>query len=176
MSDIPLSGEVSNSKLAAVFDNESIARAAAKAVADEVRLEAAQVKVITAEDPDTGIRLEPEGRGIWRTILLAHAWLGIAGVVVGLVAFATTMWLDVPAISASPWISFLIFAAFGGIAGLMLGGLVALRPDHDRYVLAARDAAATHRTTVVVHALSADQADHAARVLSGLGADVTRTL
>ena len=58
----------------------------------------------------------------------------------------------------------------------LLGGLVSLRPDHDRYVLATQEAAARRQATVVVHALSADQADHAARVLSGLGADVTRTL
>lgn len=176
MSDIPVTGEVSNSKLAAVFDSESVARAAATAVADEVRLEAAQVKVITATDPDPGIRLEPEGQGIWRTIVRAHAWLGVAGVVVGLLVFAAMMWLDVPAIAASPWISFIIFVVFGAIAGLLLGGLVSLRPDHDRYVLATQEAAARRQATVVVHALSADQADHAARVLSGLGADVTRTL
>lgn len=176
MSDIPVTGEVSNSKLAAVFDSEPLARAAATAVADEVRLQAAQVKVITATDPDPGIRLEPEGRGIWRTIVLAHAWLGIAGVVVGLLAFAAMMWLGVPAIAASPWISFVVFVVFGGMAGLLLGGLVSLRPDHDPYVLATREAAAKGQATVIVHALSADQADRAARVLSGLGANVTRTL
>ena len=176
MSDLPITGEVSNSKLAAVFDSRDAARSAEHEVIIEAGLSPAQVKVITATDPDPGIRMEPEGQGIWRTILLAHAWLGIAGVVVGLLAFAAMMWLDVPAIAASPWISFVIFVVFGGIAGLMLGGLVSLRPDHDRYVLATQEAAANNRTTVVVHALSADQADHAARVISGLGADVTRTL
>jgi hypothetical protein len=176
MSDIPVTGEVSNSKLAAVFDSEATARAAATAVADEAGLESAQVKVIAPGDGQPNIKLEPEGGGIWRTILVAHAWLGGAGVVVGLLVFAAMMWMDVPAISRSPWMSFPIFVVFGGIFGLLVGGLVSLRPDHDRYVLATQEAMAERRTTVVVHALSTEQARRAAKVLSGLGAQVTRTL
>ncbi len=176
MSDIPVSGEVSNSKLAAVFDSEYVARAAATTVAGEAGLEPAQVKLVTADEPHPNIKLEPEGQGILRTILLAHAWLGGAGVVVGLLVFAVMMWMDVPAIATSPWTAFAIFVVFGGIGGLLLGGLVSLRPDHDSYVLATQEAMADRKTTVVVHALSAEQADRAASVLTGLGAKVTRTL
>lgn len=176
MSDIPVTGEVSNSKLAAVFDSESVARAAVAEVVAEAGLEPAQVKLVTADEPHPNIKLEPEGQGIWRTIIRAHAWLGGAGVVVGLLVFAAMMWMDVPAIAASPWTSFAIFVVFGGIAGLLVGGLVSLRPDHDRYVLATQEAMAEHKTTVLVHALSPEQGDRAARVLAGLGAKVTRTL
>ena len=176
MSDIPLSGEVSNSKLAAVFDSEPMARAAALEVAAEVGLEPAQVKVVGADDATPNIKLEPEGPGIWRTILRAHAWLGVAGVVAGLFVFAAMMWLDVPAIVASPWMSFGLFVFFGAIAGLLVGGLVSLRPDHDRYVLATQEAMDENKTTVLVHALSSEQADRAGDFLSRLGAKVTRTL
>jgi len=65
---------------------------------------------------------------------------------------------------------------FGGVAGLMLGGLVSLRPDHDRYVQATRDAMAAGNTTVVVHAFSADQRHQAAELLRSNGGEVTSTL
>ena len=65
---------------------------------------------------------------------------------------------------------------FGAVAGLMLGGLVALRPDHDRYVEAARDAMESGNTTVVVHAFSGEQADQAADLLRAQGGEVTATL
>ncbi len=176
MSDLPVTGEVSNSKLAAVFDRESEARAAMQAVVSGAGLQPVQVKLVTPAEPNPGIKLQPEGQGIWRTILLAHLKLGIAGTVVGALAWAVLMWLGVTLIVSSALLAAVAFMFMGAIAGLMLGGLVALRPDQDRYVQATRDAIAHDRFTVVVHALSAEEAERAAKVLSGLGAEVTRTL
>lgn len=98
------------------------------------------------------------------------------GAVAGLLAFAVLMAVDVPFIVASPVAAALILLFFGTVAGLLLGGLVALRPDHDRYVLATRDAMAAGSTTVVVHALSAEQREEAAAFLGGQGGEVTSTL
>jgi hypothetical protein len=176
MSDIPLTGEVSNSKLAAVFDDAPAARAAAATVAGQADLQPAQVKVVTPDEPDPGLKLEPEGRGIWHTILTAHLWLGLVGVTAGVVVFAAMLWAGVPVVVASPGYGLLAMAFLGGMAGLLLAGLLALRPDHDRYIQATRTAMKQQRSTVVVHALSAEQAETAAQTLTALGAKVTRTL
>lgn len=176
MSNLLLTGEVSNSKLAAVFDTEAVARAAAEAVIGETDLQPAQVKLILPDEAHPGIKLEPEGGGILRTIVRAHVWLGVAGVLAGVAAFALMVWLGVPFVVQSPWLAGLVAAVFGGMGGLMLGGLVSLRPDHDPYILAAREAMAEHRTTVVVHALSEQQLKHAKEILSARGAEITRTL
>lgn len=176
MSDLPVTGEVSNSKLAAVFDSEAAARDALRALVSGAGLQAAQVKLITPTEPHPNIKLQPEGKSIWRTVLMAHLWFGIGGVVAGALAWAVLMWLGVTLIVSSALVAGVAFVFMGAIAGLMLGGLVALRPDQDRYVQATQDAIAEHRFTVVVHALSGDEADRAATVLSGLGAEVTRTL
>jgi uncharacterized membrane protein YbhN (UPF0104 family) len=175
MSDLPLTGEVSNSKLAAVFDSEGVARAAADALIADSDLAPAQVKIVTPDEPHPGIKLEPEGGGIWRTIVVAHMKLGIAGVIVGALAFAAMSWVGVPFVVQSPWTAGLVMAAFGGVGGLLMGGLVSLRPDHDPYILATREAMAQRRTTVLVHALSQPQLQRADEILKRHGADVTRT-
>ena len=176
MSDIPVTGEVSNNKLAAVFANRRAARDAAAALCSELDLAPPQVKLITPGSTDVDIKLEPEGGGIWRTILVAHLWLGILGAVLGLVAFALLYWSGVPFIVQSPLASVLVLLFFGSTGGLLLGGLVSLRPDHDRYILATQDAIDEGRSTVVVHALSAEQNARAADFLAGRGAQVTKTL
>jgi hypothetical protein len=176
MSDNPVTGEVSNTKLAAVFASEAAARAAVDAVVSGAGLQPAQVKLVTPVEPNPNIKLQPEGQGIWRTIVIAHLRFGIAGLVAGVVAWVVLMWFGVTLIVSSALIAGVVFAFLGAIAGLMLGGLVALRPDQDRYVIATQDAMAQRRFTLAVHALSTEEADRAATVLSGLGAEVTRTL
>lgn len=172
----PITGELSNSKLAAVFPHADAARAAAHAVAAALSLGSAQVQVITAPDTHAGAKLEPEDRGIWRTIVVAHVRLGIAGAIAGLLVFAALYALGVLFVVNSPVAAGLVLLFFGAVAGLMLGGLVALRPDHDRYVEATRDAMAAGSTTVVVHAFSAEQRDRAADLLRARGGEVTSTL
>src|SRR5690606_28002523 len=123
VSDNPLSGEVSNSKLAAVFDSDAAARQAAEAVLAAAGLQAAQVKVVTPGEPDANIRLEPEGQGIWRTIVVAHVKLGILGAVLGAVAFAIMMGAGLPFVTRSPLAAGLVTISFGAVAGLLFGGL-----------------------------------------------------
>jgi len=176
MSDNPVTGEVSNSKLAAVFNNEAAARAAATALIAETDLQPTQVKLITPDEPHPGIKLEPESGGIWRTIIKAHLRLGLVGLVAGALLFLLLRRLDVPAVVQSPWAAGMAMTAFGGVGGLVVGGLITLRPDHDRYIHATRDAIAERRTTVVVHALSEEQLTQANDVLSARGAEITRTI
>ncbi len=176
MSDNPLTGEVSNSKLAAVFDSAAAARDAAAALVADIGLQQMQVKVIEPDEPDANIKLEPEGRGIWRTILVAHLRLGIAGAVAGAIAFGIMMWAGLPFVTRSPVAAALVTIFFATVGGLMLGGLVSIRPDHDRYVQATHDAMDARRTTVVVHALSHDEQQRARSFLVQRGGEVTGTL
>jgi len=176
MSDVPVTAEVSNHKLAAVFPDASAAHEAATALCRELDVAASQVKLVTSASSDVDIQLEPEGGGIWRTIVRAHLRLGIWGGLMALVAFGLLYWIGVPFVVQSPVASVLVLLFFGTTAGLLLGGLVSLRPDHDRYVQATRDAVEAGQATVVVHALSAAQNASAAEFLAARGAQVTRTL
>src|SRR6476469_10647679 len=172
----PISGELSNSKVAAVFPSESSARQAASAVAAALSLGGAQVQVVTPAEPHPGRKLEPESRGIWHTIVVAHVRLGIVGIVAGALAFVALRAAGIAFIVNSPVAAALVLMGFGGVAGLMLGGLVSLRPDHDRYVAATRDAMEAGSTPVVVHAFSEEQRAQAAEFLRAQGGEVTSTL
>ena len=176
MSDIPVTAEVSNHKVAAAFPDANAARQAAAGVASSLSLGAAQVQLIRPGDPHPGRKLEPESRGIWQTIVVAHVKLGIAGVVAGVVAFVVMYGMGLPFIVNSPLAALLVLVFFGGVAGLMLGGFVSLRPDHDRYVEATREAMQEGMTTVVVHAFSVEQRAQAAEFLQARGGNVTSTL
>ena len=172
----PITGELSNSKVAAVFASESAARQAAGAVAKVLALGPAQVQVVTPVEPHPGRKLEPEERGIWNTIVVAHVRLGIVGAIAGLLAFLAMYFAGLPFVTLNALAAGLVLLFFGAVAGLMFGGLVSLRPDHDRYVEATREAMAEGHTTVLVHAFSMEQRDRAAEFLRGQGGDVTQTL
>lgn len=172
----PITGEVSNHKVAASFSSASFAQQAAADVTSALSLGLAQVQLVRPDERHPGHKLEPESSGIWRTIVVAHVRLGVAGVVVGVLAFAVLYETGVPFIVNSAVAALLVLVFFGAIAGLMLGGLVSLRPDHDRFVEATRDAMHEGRTTVVVHAFSAEQRTRAAEFLRARGGEVTSTL
>ena len=176
MSDNPLTGEVSNSKLAAVFESGAAAREAAAALLSEGGLQPTQVKVVAPGEPDANIKLEPEGRNIWRTVGIAHVKLGIAGAVAGVLLFVVMMGMGVPFVTRSPVAAFLVALFFCTVAGLLWAGFVAIRPDHDRYIHATHDAMAAGRTTVVVHALSHEEQARARELLSARGGEITATL
>lgn len=176
MSDIPVTAEVSNHKVAAVFPDAGVARQAAAAVASTLALGASQVQLIRPDEPHPGRKLEPESRGIWHTIVVAHVKLGIVGAIAGAVLFGVLYAMALPFIVNSAVAALLVLVFFGAVAGLMLGGLVSLRPDHDRYVEATREAMEEGRTTVVVHAFSVEQRAQAADFLRARGGDVTSTL
>ena len=172
----PITGEVSNHKIAASFSSATAAQQAADGVAAALSLGAAQVQLVGPGEAHLGRKLEPESGGIWRTIVVAHVRLGIVGAVLGVVAFGVLYGLGLPFIVNNALAALLVLVFFGAVAGLMLGGLVALRPDHDRFVEHTREAIEEGRTTVVVHAFSAEQRAQAAAFLRDYGGEVTSTL
>lgn len=176
MSDHLVTAEASNSKLVAVFRTTNAACAAAEALVASTDIEKPQLKLVAAGEADIGIKLEPEGGNIWRTIIVSHVRLGLVGALTGLMLFGALWALGVPFVISSPWAAAGAAIFFGVIAGLLFGGLVTLRPDHSAYVDAARNARDSGLTTLVVHALSAEQRSRAAKLLGEQGADVTQTL
>lgn len=175
MSDSLVTGEVSNSKVAAVFASEVSAREVAGRLRATLQLSEAQVQVITPADRRPGHKLEPETQGIFNTIVRAHLHLGFWGAVAGAVAFGLLWAMGVPFIVNSAKLAGAVMVVFGAIAGLMFGGLVSLRPDHDLYINKVFDALGEGRSAVVVHAFSREQSAQAEALLKDASGEVVST-
>ena len=154
----PVFGEQSFSKIAAVYPDAGTARAAAGEVRQRFGLAETQVRLVTPDEVHPGHRIEPESRGIMRTAIKAHITFCILGALAGLALFAVLWGMGVPAITASPWMSGIVIVAFLAAAGLLVGGLVTLRPDHDLLILKVMEAIHDGRYAVIVHPV-----DHAQR-------------
>ena len=174
--DSPLTGEMSNSKVAAVFTHAAQANAVATQLRSALQLSDAQVQVITPADRKPGRKLEPESHGIFRTIVRAHVRLGLLGAVAGAVAFGVLWAMELPLIVNSAVLAAAVMVAFGAVAGLMLGGLVSLRPDHDLYINKVYDALGEGHSAVVVHAFSRAQMAQAEDLLKAASGEVVSTL
>ena len=176
MADHVITGEVSNSKVAAVLSNEVEAQRVADHLRRSLNLSRSHVRLITSRDRGVGKKLEPESHGIFLTMLRAHLWLGLAGAGLGALLFAILYSMGIPFIVNSAVMAAAVIVFFGATAGLFMGGLVTLRPDHDPYILKIRDALEEGKCAVVVHALSHEQMKIAADMLQRSGGDVVRTL
>ena len=171
-----VTGEVSDSKVAAIFDSERNARRIAHLLRRSLRLKQSQVQVISRHDRHPGRKMEPEDRGIFRTMLVAHAKLGLVGLGVGALLFGLLYLSGLELITASPGFAAVVIISYGGVFGLMAGGLVTLRPDHDPYIHKVRDALAEGRCAVVVHAFDSEQRKAAKEALDEQGGETIRTL
>jgi hypothetical protein len=172
----PLTGELSDSKVAAIFDNEATARRTVARLREELSLGPAQAQVVGPDDRHPGRKLLPESHGIFRTILVAHYKLCVAGLAIGAVVFAALYAMGIAMIVSSPVLAAALIIGYGGVFGLMFGGLVSLRPDQDPYLLKVREALQEGRYAVVVHAFDPEQRDRAEQSLAAHGGDTIRTL
>lgn len=172
----PVTGEASDSKVAAIFDSERSARRIAQALRKTLRLRQSQVQVITPEDRHPGRKMEPEDSGIFRTLVLAHVRMGLVGAAAGVLLFALLYFGGLDLVTASPGFASALIIGYGAVFGLMVGGLVTLRPDHDPYIHKVRDALAEGRSAVVVHAFDAEQRKAAKEALDAQGGETIRTL
>lgn len=169
-------GERSLSKVAAVFADQAAARAACRRLQHELGLGEAQVRLVAPDDPHPGRKIEPESRGIMHTAIRAHITLGLLGLVAGVVLFLALWATGIGAVRSSPWVAAAIIVSFATVFGLLAGGLVTLRPDHDRLVLAVREAIATGRYAVVAHPTDRAQREQVLALMRDASGEVLRTL
>ena len=173
-SDHPLFGERSTTIVAAEFVDRGAAEQAAAALAEDEGLRG-EVTVIGPDDPRVARRLEPEQRGIWHTMVRSHLLLGTAGAALGAIGAALLIVWPWPAAVASPWLTTLVLVVFGAFAGMLVAGLLSLRPDHGRVIRAVHEALARRHWAVVVRPLTAARAAFAVDRLRAGGAAPLRS-
>lgn len=168
--------ERSLSKLAAVYTDGELARGAVRRLRALPALNDRQIQLVVPHDRHWERKVEPEGVGILRTAIRSHLACGALGLASGAVAFGALYAAGVTAIVATPVMGFVAFVFFGTIFGLMVGGLLTLRPDHEAVVVPAREAARDGNWAVIVHPVSPEQRRLASFMLQATGGRVSTTL
>ena len=169
-------GERSLTKVAAVYESEAAAQSAAQQVTQLPDIQSRQVQVVRPFDPEWGRRVEPEGVGIWRTAVRAHVTCTVVGLAIAVLAYVGLWAAGVTAILSTPVMSLVAMLLFGTMFGLMFGGLITIRPDHDAVVAPVRDAVSDGRWSVVVHPSSRSQLADTTRTLGQTGVPIFQTL
>ncbi|WP_420992434.1 riboflavin biosynthesis protein RibA [Cupriavidus sp. 30B13] len=168
-------GERARTKIAALFDDQASACHAVDKVRADAHLNAGQVRLVEPHEPHFGRKLEPEEHGIERTAIRAHLAAGVIGLAVGLLVYAALRIANVAAVADSPGLAMLAAAVFGLLLGLMAGGLLAMRPDHQAVITPVREAVQAGRWAVIVHPASPLQCDDAMRALGETTRDLVRS-
>lgn len=174
MTSWSLFGERSLTLVAASFPNRWQARAAADALRRDSELDG-EVAVVGPEDTQVARKFEPEQTGIWCTMLRAHLILGVAGAAAGALAAVAFVMAGWPAASHSPGFLLLFLSVMGAFVGMMVGGLLTLRPDHGVVIRAMRAALRRREWAVVVRPLSRVQVDAAVAGLERAGSRPLRS-
>lgn len=174
MSSITPFGEKSITLVAASFDARKGAENAVSALEEDAHLNGV-TQIIAPGDPSFVRKLEPEQRGIWRTAVRSHVLLGILGAVLGAAAAVMLVLAPWPAAASSPGFTLLFATVMGTLLGMMLAGLLTLRPDHGVVIERVRQWLRWGRWVVIVRPVSEAYASNAFRMLKGLGAKPIRS-
>ena len=175
-------GEASLTKVAGLFPDKTQADAAAAEVLKAPGMASGQVRVLGPQDATMSRReifgrsMEPEQGGIFKTLLITHGITGLAGAIVGLLLFTWLYRSGQPMVASSPMLAFIAIVGFSITFGLLLGGLIAIRPDHVWLITAVRSALKQNKWAVVVHPLDAGQTAAARETLRQSGAEILKTL
>lgn len=171
-----LFGERATTKLVAVFDTAAAAEDAAERLRSGADLNLGQVRILVPGDSHFDIKVEPEPAGVARTAVRTHVVGGAVGLLVGvalwLVLFATRLDL----VRGSPWASAVAVVFFLTMAGLLLGGLLTLRPDHQVLITRLRSALESGKWCLVIHPRSPEECDKVEALLSRTGVQTMRSV
>ncbi|NDP47568.1 MAG: hypothetical protein GZ085_04090 [Sulfuriferula multivorans] len=175
-------GERSLTKVAAIFENRDSAEHAAQQLKQTGMMTEAQVMLVGPgdlagpSDAPLSRKLEPEQSGIWHTLIRAHAIAGALGALTAALVYSGLFIFGNEAILSTPYLSFWALLFIGASVGLLIGGLLTLRPDQYRVIAAVRRAVAQGRWAVVSHPMNHQQTEFAMSELRNCSTRVVRSL
>lgn len=171
-----LFGEKATTKLAGFFDTQDQLEKVSSELRRVSGLQNPQLWIVHPHDSEFDRKLEPETQGVARTAIRSHLILGAVGLVGGLVLWAVLYALGIAAIRSSPYYSGGAILAFSTVAGLLLGGLVTARPDHQVVIQAVEKATREGRWTLVMHPRDDAQCKSAESVLAAANVETVRSV
>lgn len=171
-----LFGETATTKIAAFFDSGEAAAVAGAGLRSSAGLQLTQLRLIEPHEKDYSKKLEPETRGVPRTALRSHLVLGTIGLILGALLWAALYAKGIPAVVSSPQLSAGAIIFFSLIGGLLLGGLITARPDHELVIQRVRSEVEGGRWSLVIHPMTPAQCDAVTDFLAESGVEMVRSV
>jgi hypothetical protein len=166
--------ETSLTLVAAVFDR----RAAAERAVATLRHRGGSwgtVEFVSPGERALGRKFEPDTAGIGGTALRSHLVFGALGPLLGLLVAAVLV-QDPGSLAAQEplWVAFTC-ALLGGFAGLIVAGLLTLRPDHGIVIEAVSEQVDDGAWAVIVRPRDGGSARRAFKLLQDHGGEAYRS-
>lgn len=152
-----LQGENFPHKVSAEYNSQQSADRAVQLLVDNAQLSRNQILIVRPHDPNMGIKVEPEVKGIARTLVKSHTVLGIGGLLFGLLLAAILVNVGPALTRSSPMFTFIALGFLFTFLALMLAGFISLRPDHDPLIEKTRTATDSGRWTVIAHCATVEE-------------------
>lgn len=173
--EVEIQDEKHTGRVAAIYNNEAAAKGAKQKLIDN-GISPGTIKMVRPDDSNISKKIEPESHGIAKTIVKSHGWLGLIGMVVGIL-IATFLVSSGPEMTqSSPMFTYLVFIFFGLIFGMMLAGLISIRPDHDPLITKTVEASQEQSWTIVVQTDDRDDIDLVKQLLEDSAVSMSETL
>jgi len=160
-----LTAEKYPSLVAGIFDDEMAGKQAINDLITAGQFKPDAIDLVSPQDAILDRKIEPEARGIKRTLFRAHLQAGVFALLIGLILAVMLVTVGPQATQASPVVTIIAVCIVAVFLGLMFAGVVTLRPDHDAVTMKVKSAAKKGRWSVVVHTQGAEQNKAAARIL-----------
>lgn len=158
---------VSNGELqvAAVFPSKRKVQEVLEIVQEETSVEASQIEIIEAGDPNMSEKLERNSASIGKSMWSSHLLLGSVGLVVGLVtAFLLTLFG--PALTQqNPLFTYVALISPGIFIGLFIAGLIGLRPDRNQVIQTVRHAVRFGKVALVINLKNSQSSSKVSQLL-----------
>lgn len=174
--DVEIQDEKHTGRVAVVFGSEQAANAAKQKLMDQGKIKPSVINIVKPDDSELSKKLEPESQGIANTLVKSHVWLGVIGLVVGLIIATILISIGPDIARSSPLQIYIVFIFLGPIIGMMLAGAVSLRPDHDPLITQTVEASNEHRWSVVVQTDDQDDIDLVKKLLESSAIEISETL
>tara|TARA_R110002167_G_scaffold309554_1_gene514466 strand:+ start:461 stop:973 length:513 start_codon:yes stop_codon:yes gene_type:complete len=162
-----------NGKVSAVYPDELRARAGLQSVLDSSGLTSSVTKLVAPHDNDFDKKLEKNDKQVGTFMLKAHLSFALFGVILGLFGAGILAFYGPTYTQASPVMTAIALSVLGFFFGLMLAGLVSLRPDQDGVVNQTREATQEGKWVVVVSTPSHEKTQQVNDILSETAESVT---
>ena len=163
-------------KVSAVFHDARRARDAANALAAKGGFSSDQIDLVDPHDPTLAHKVEKESGAIFSTILRSHAVLAVIGAIAGVILAAVLIGAGFDFAQTRPGWVYGILAVVGGAIGMLVAGLVSIRPDHETVITETKDASEHGEWTLVVHARDEDEKHRADEFLEHYSKEVAESL